>query len=123
MGRHIIVTSFGEDIIAAVRAAAPDLHTAIIDNPRYRQPSSVLQFGRTYVVNAWSVTAARTATWRRAGISVRPWTVDSEKGWSRMAYDKAGAGHHQPSGRLPGLGPPPLPLTRTPAAGPPAAAK
>jgi glycerophosphoryl diester phosphodiesterase len=91
MGRHIIVTSFGEDIIAAVRAAAPDLGTAIIDNPGYRQPSSVLQFGRTYVVNAWSVTAARTATWRKAGISVRPWTVDSEKGWSRMALDKAGA--------------------------------
>jgi glycerophosphoryl diester phosphodiesterase len=91
MGRHIIVTSFGEDIIAAVRAAAPDLRTAIIDNPGYRQAASVLQFGRTYVVNAWSVTAARTATWRKAGISVRPWTVDSEKGWSRMAYDKAGA--------------------------------
>jgi hypothetical protein len=58
MGRHIIVTSFGEDIIAAVRAAAPDLHAAIIDNPGYRPAASVLQFGRTYVVNAWSVTAA-----------------------------------------------------------------
>jgi glycerophosphoryl diester phosphodiesterase len=91
MGRHIIVTSFGEDIIAAVRAAAPDLATAIIDNPGYRRPSSVLEFGRTYVVNAWSVTAARVASWRRAGISVRPWTVDSEKGWDRMAYDKAAA--------------------------------
>jgi len=91
MGPHIIVTSFGEDIIATVRTAAPDLATAIIDNPGYRQPSSVLQFGRTYLVNARSVTAARTATWRRAGISVRPWTVDSEKGWSRMAYDKAAA--------------------------------
>jgi glycerophosphoryl diester phosphodiesterase len=91
MSRHIIVTSFGEDIIAAVRAAAPELATAIIDNPGYRQPASVLQYGRTYVVNAWSVTAARSATWRKAGISVRPWTVDSEKGWSRMAHDQAGA--------------------------------
>jgi hypothetical protein len=40
MGPHIIVTSFGEDAIAAVQAAAPDLRTAIIDNPRYRQPAS-----------------------------------------------------------------------------------
>jgi glycerophosphoryl diester phosphodiesterase len=91
MSSSIIVTSFGEDIIAAVRAAAPGLRTAIIDNPRYREPDSVLQFGRTYVVNAWSVTRARSATWRRAGINVRPWTVDSVKGWSRMAYDQAGA--------------------------------
>jgi glycerophosphoryl diester phosphodiesterase len=91
MSRDIIVTSFSEDTITAVRAAVPDLRTAIIDGPGYREPASVLEFGRTYVVNAWSVTRTRTATWRRAGINVRAWTVDSLKGWSRMANDQAGA--------------------------------
>jgi glycerophosphoryl diester phosphodiesterase len=91
MAPDITVTSFLEPAITAVRAAAPDLSTAIIDNPRYRQPSSVLQFGRTYLVSASSVTKARSASWRRAGISLRPWTVDNAKGWQRMALDHAAA--------------------------------
>jgi glycerophosphoryl diester phosphodiesterase len=91
MESDVIVTSFDGPTISAVRSAAPDLHTAIIDNPRYRQPSSVLQYGRTYVVNQESVTETRAAAWRRAGISFRPWTVDSPKGWTRMAHDRASA--------------------------------
>jgi glycerophosphoryl diester phosphodiesterase len=91
MESEVIVTSFDGPTIAAVRSAATDLRTAIIDNPRYRQPSSVLQYGRTYVVNQESVTESRAAAWRRAGISFRPWTVDSTKGWARMAHDKASA--------------------------------
>jgi glycerophosphoryl diester phosphodiesterase len=88
---EVIVTSFDGPTISAVRSAAPSLHTAKIDNPRYRQPSSVLQYGRTYIVNQESVTETRAAAWRRAGISFRPWTVDSPKGWARMAHDKASA--------------------------------
>jgi glycerophosphoryl diester phosphodiesterase len=91
MESEVIVTSFDGPTIAAVRSSAPDLHTAKIDNPRYRQPSSVLQYGRTYIVNQESVTESRAAAWRRAGISFRPWTVDSAKGWARMAHDKASA--------------------------------
>jgi glycerophosphoryl diester phosphodiesterase len=91
MGRSIVVTSFLPDAIRAVRAAAPDLRTAIIDNPRYRHPRSVLQFGRTYVINQASVTKTRAARWRRAGIAVRPWTVDTVRGWTRMAHDQAEA--------------------------------
>jgi glycerophosphoryl diester phosphodiesterase len=91
MESEVIVTSFDGPTISAVRSAAPDLHTAIIDNPRYRDPSSVLSYGRTYVVNQESVTETRAAAWRRAGISFRPWTVDNAKGWARMAHDKASA--------------------------------
>jgi glycerophosphoryl diester phosphodiesterase len=91
MGASIIVSSFDEPTIKAVQEAAPGLRTAIIDNPRYRPPSSVLQFGRTYVVNARSVTEERSALWRKAGIILRPWTVDSVRGWQRMAFDRAGA--------------------------------
>ena len=91
MTHRITVTSFDGPTITAVRQAAPDLRTAIIDNPRYRRADSVLQFGRTYVVNSASVTETRAARWRRAGIAVRPWTVDTVRGWRRMAYDKAEA--------------------------------
>jgi glycerophosphoryl diester phosphodiesterase len=89
--RQITVTSFDEATVRAVQQAAPGLRTAIIDMPRYRRPSSVLQFGRAYVVNERSVTQARARSWRRAGISVRPWTVDTLRGWRRMAHDKAEA--------------------------------
>ncbi len=91
MASGVTITSFLEEAITAVRAAAPDLRTAIIDWPRYRSPESVLQFGSTYLVNSASLTAERSASWRRAGISVRPWTVDTVAGWRRMAYDKADA--------------------------------
>lgn len=89
MSRQITVTSFDEATVRAVRAAAPGLRTAIIDNPRFRRAASVLEFGRAYVVNAASVTESRAARWRRAGISVRPWTVDTVTGWKRMAHDRA----------------------------------
>lgn len=88
---RVIVTSFSEEAITAVRSAAPSIRTAIIDWPHYRSPESVLQFGTTYIVNQESLTNARSASWRRAGISLRPWTVDTESGWKRMAYDKASA--------------------------------
>ena len=88
---RIIVTSFSEEAITAVRAAAPSIRTAIIDWPHYRSPESVLQFGSTYIVNQESLTASASASWRQAGISVRPWTVDTVGGWKRMAYDKASA--------------------------------
>ena len=91
MGRSVIVTSFDEATVTDVRAAAPDLRTAIIDWPRYRRPASVLEYGRTYVVNAKSVTADRSLTWRRAGIALRPWTVDRVRVWRRMAHDQASA--------------------------------
>ena len=71
----------------------------------------MLQFGTTYIVNQASLTRARSASWRQAGISLRPWTVDTVKGWKRMAYDKASADRDQPAGRLPRLGAAPLPLT------------
>jgi glycerophosphoryl diester phosphodiesterase len=88
---RVLVTSFSEDAITAVRAAAPDIRTAIIDWPHYRSPESVLQYGSTYVVNHESLTSARSASWRSAGIELRPWTVDTVSGWRRMAYDKASA--------------------------------
>lgn len=89
LGR-VQVTSFDEQTILDVRAAQPGLRTAIIDNPRYRGPDSVLRYGRTYVVNHLSVTERRAARWRAAGIEIRPWTVDSWRVWRRMAWDKAG---------------------------------
>lgn len=91
MSRQITVTSFLGDALRAVHAAAPDLRTALIDNPRYRPPDSVLQYGRAYLINAASVTRSRLDRWRRAGIAVRPWTVDNVSGWQRMAYDRADA--------------------------------
>lgn len=87
---RVRVTSFDEQTILDVRAAQPGLRTAIIDNPRYRSPSSVLRYGRTYLVHHNSVTEARAARWRRHGIEVRPWTVDHWRVWRRMAWDGAG---------------------------------
>lgn len=91
MGRSVIVNSFDPQTVLDVRAAAPDIATAIVDNPKFRASSSVLSFGQTYIVNEASVTAARVAGWRKAGIAVRPWVVDSVAGWRRMAFDRAAA--------------------------------
>jgi glycerophosphoryl diester phosphodiesterase len=90
MTDRVRVTSFDEQTIRDVRAAAPGLRTAIIDQPGYRSPGSVLQFGRTYLVNHLSVTRDRARRWERAGIDVRPWTVDSSRVWRRMAWDGSG---------------------------------
>jgi glycerophosphoryl diester phosphodiesterase len=87
---RVKVTSFDEQTVLDVRAAQPGLATAVIDGRGYRSPSSVLRYGRTYVVHYWSVTKRRAARWRAAGIDVRPWTVDSVAGWKRMAYDRSG---------------------------------
>lgn len=90
MTDRVRVTSFDEQTILDVRAAAPGLRTAIIDEPGYRSPDSVLQFGRTYVVNYFSVTQDRARRWQEAGIEIRPWTVDSWRVWRRMAWDGSG---------------------------------
>ena len=91
MGPSVTLTSFDEATLTDVRAAAPTLQTGIIDRPRYRSPGSVLQYGRSYLVNARSVTRERSASWRRAGVLVRPWTGDTVRGWRRMAADRADA--------------------------------
>lgn len=87
---RVRVISFDPATVLDVRAAQPGLRTAIIDNPRYRSPASILKYGRTYVVNQQSVTKERTRRWNRAGIQVRPWTVDVWRSWRRMARDGAG---------------------------------
>lgn len=89
MSRRVVMTSFDEQTVLDVRAAAPELRTAIADRPRYRPPGSVLRYGHTYVVNADSVTRHRASRWRQSGIELRPWTVDTVSGWRRMAYDDA----------------------------------
>ena len=84
-------TSFSPDIVLSVRAALPGVRTALTDPPRYRRPSSVLQYGRTYVVHQDSVTRERVRVWHRAGITLRTWTVDSRRTWRRLARADAGA--------------------------------
>ena len=90
MLERVRVTSFDEATILDVRAAQPGLRTALIDNPRYRAPGSVLRYGQTYLAHHQSVTEERMRRWKRAGITVRPWTVDSWRVWRRMAWDDSG---------------------------------
>jgi glycerophosphoryl diester phosphodiesterase len=90
MLQRVQVTSFDEQTILDVQAAQPGLRTALIDINTYRSPESVLQYGRTYIVNYNSVTQVRAQRWRGAGIEIRPWTVDSPRLWRRMAYDESG---------------------------------
>lgn len=90
MTERVRVTSFDGATIRAVRAAMPGLRTGKIDYPRYRRPSSVLSFGRTYLVHHHSVTERRAKRWQRAGIEIRPWTVDGWRAWRRMAWDRSG---------------------------------
>lgn len=91
MRSRVRVTSFDTATIADVRAAAPGLRTALIDRPRYRRPASVLRFGSTYLVHQYSLTDQRSKRWRRAGIALRPWTVNSPHAWRRMARGGAEA--------------------------------
>lgn len=88
---RVRVMSFDEQTVLDVRAAQPGLRTAILDNPSYRAPESVLLYGTTYVVHQNSVTEDRVARWRAAGIRVRAWTVDRTRAWQRMASDKVEA--------------------------------
>lgn len=90
MTERVRVTSLDAATIQAVRAAAPGLRTGKIDYPRYRGPRSVLSFGRTYLVHHHSVTERRAKRWQRAGIEIRPWTVDYRRGWRRMAWNRSG---------------------------------
>lgn len=91
MLRKVRVISFDEATIDLVRGKEPGLATAIIDRAsEARSADAVLRYGSTYVVNYWSVTEERSQQWREAGIEVRPWTVNTEKGWRRMAFDDAG---------------------------------
>jgi glycerophosphoryl diester phosphodiesterase len=91
MLERVRVISFDEVTINLLRSKEPALQTAIIDKAsEARSADVVLQYGTAYVVNYWSVTAARSQSWRAAGIEVRPWTVDTVEGWRRMAFDDAG---------------------------------
>ena len=91
MLQRVRVISFDEATIELVRAREPALQTAIIDQAsEARSADVVLQYGTAYVVNYWSVTAERSQGWRAAGLEVRPWTVNTVKGWRRMAYNDAG---------------------------------
>ena len=88
---RVRVIGFDEETIAQVRAKEPAVATGIIDFSGEPRPAeAVLPYGSTYVIGVGSVTQSRAARWRAAGLEVRPWTVNTVKGWSRMAYDDAG---------------------------------
>lgn len=89
LGR-VQVTSFNPRTLLDVRAAQRGLRTGLIDNPRPRATRAVLRYGRTYIVHHYSVTESRAERWKRAGIDVRPWTIDSWREWRRMAWDRTG---------------------------------
>jgi glycerophosphoryl diester phosphodiesterase len=88
---QVRVITFDEATIGQVRAMEPGAATGIIDfSGEPRPAAAVLQYGTSYVIGFWSVTETRAAQWRAAGIEIRPWTVNTVKGWERMAYDDAG---------------------------------
>lgn len=88
---RVRVIGFDEETVGQVRAKEPGVATGIIDFSGEPRPAeAVLPYGSTYVIGVGSVTRARAARWRAAGLEVRPWTVNTVKGWSRMAYDDAG---------------------------------
>lgn len=87
--RHrIVVTSRDPATLDDVRAIAPDLRTALVDHPVYRDPSTVLRYGNAYVVSHRVVTSDHTLSLRQSGIEVYSWTVDSLSGWSRMSFEQ-----------------------------------
>ena len=90
MTDRVRIASFDEETLLAVRAAAPGMRTALIDNPRFRPPESILRYGTTYLAHRHSVTEERMRLWQQAGIDVRPWPVDSVKEWRRMARGRSG---------------------------------
>ena len=91
MVSRVRVIGFDEETIGQVRAKEPVIATGIIDFSGEPRPAeAVLPYGSTYVIGVGSVTQARAARWRAAGLEVRPWTVNTVEGWSRMAYDDAG---------------------------------
>jgi len=88
---RVRVIGFDEETVGQVRAKEPGVATGIIDFSGDPRPAeAVLPYGSTYVIGVGSVTQTRAARWRAAGLEVRPWTVNTVKGWSRMAYDDAG---------------------------------
>ena len=107
MPSRVIVISFAEDTIdRGPGGGAGHPHRDHRLAASYRSPESVLQFG-THLHRQPGVghpgarrpAGARPASRCGRGRSTRV------KGWRRMAYDKASAGHHQPAGRLPRPGP------------------
>lgn len=82
---RVVLTSGNPSTLDDVRAVAPGLRTAIVDNPITRDSSSVLRYGTAYVVSHRAVTPESALSWRESGIDVYSWTVDTRAGWLRMA--------------------------------------
>lgn len=83
MRGRVIVTSFLPDALTAVRAAAPDVQTGLVDELGDRPAPDVAKYGRHYLKHQWAVTAARLARWS-GPVHVYAWTVDQPVDWARM---------------------------------------
>lgn len=58
--------------------------TGLMEELGDQSPTFIKQFGAVYLKHHWSVTAARAAKWKAAGIKVYPWTPDSSVSWARF---------------------------------------
>jgi glycerophosphoryl diester phosphodiesterase len=90
MRPRVVVMSFDPQIIAEVRAAAPDLAVGLVADPGY-VPVAQLAGYDAYIKHYYSVTAARLDEWS-GPLDVYAWTVDGETDWSRMQWYTAEPG-------------------------------
>ena len=87
--QRVVVMSFEPDIIAKVRAAAPDLMVGLVEDPGYRTVADLQQYEiGSYIKHYYSITQARMEEWS-GPLDVYAWTVDSESEWGRMQWYRA----------------------------------
>lgn len=94
-----VVISFDKSTL--VDAKQRGYTTGWIDELGDRDPAEVKPYGDYYLKHHWSVTSARVAKWRAAGLKVYAWTPDYAVHWKRMRWDRVeGVITNKPAGYL-----------------------
>ena len=82
---RVVVTSFDPATLDLVKAAAPDLRRALIDDLGWQDPATITPHAGIYSKHFWSVTLDRERLWTAAGLQLTAWTPDTLADWKRMA--------------------------------------
>ncbi|GAA0811412.1 hypothetical protein Sya03_17160 [Spirilliplanes yamanashiensis] len=80
----VTLMSFDRTTVLAARTAIPGTVTALVHNAGHLPPEAVIPLGTSFVKAHGSITAARAATWRAAGLKLYAWTPNGAADWSRL---------------------------------------
>ena len=85
VGRAAVsLMSFDRDIVLAARTEIPGTLTGLVHSAGYLPPSAVEPFGTSFFKAHGTITEARAAAWRAAGLKLYAWTPNGSADWARL---------------------------------------